>query len=471
MAIVSERNIARSTFFLTIVVISVITFGVGAYFIVTKNEMSVRELDRLETLMIGQQKLNLQSDVENLLLRIESLNREIQESLAEEPEPDGDDATDVEIEEVDTDEAAIAAAQEAAAEMLQQRVLDRLGWADDLAGDNYFIYKLHDMAGGENFATMLFNPGRPDLEGQSLSTDFPDAKGHDFRKVFMKDIRDRGEAFVIYWYNRDNPGGMEESEAGRKLAYFKHDPGWNWIVARSVYLDQIDQYIAGRRTEQKKTMGIDLTVLGILFVGSVVLALFLAYSFSISIHALLKKYRESEQLHLLELENLSKTLEQQNQRDRLTGAYNRSHFSAELSTEKARSDRYLTPLSIILFDIDHFRSINDKLGSSAGDTVLKDLVALVKDNIRKTDIFARWGGGEFAILAPGVNLEQGRLFAEKLQILIEGSSFSINKPVTCSFGVSFYQPSEDLEAFVQRADAALQQAKERGRNRCVALAA
>ncbi len=463
MAIVNEHNIARASFFLIVVVISLIIFAAGAYFIVTKHEISEGELGRLETQMIEWQKRDLQSDVAGLRLRIESLNREIQEQDSTAFTSDPVDAEDSAADPVD------ATADEEGGDPFQQRILDRLGWAEDLADATFFIYQLHDMSGGDNFATMLFNPSRPDLEGQSLSTDFPDARGHDFRKVFMKDIRDRGESFVIYYYSRQNPAEPGKKELGRKLAYFTYDPSWNWILAKSAYLDSIDQFMQDRRGQLKKSLVIDLAVLGIIFLVSVVLAFFLAYSFSFSIHALLKKYRDAEQLHLLEIENLSKTVEQQNRRDRLTSAYNRAHFSDELSKERERSERYHTPLSMILFDIDHFRAINDKVGSSAGDTILQEVVGLVQDNIRKSDVFARWAGEEFAILAPGINLEQGMKLADKIRAVIEAYRFTANQAVTCSFGVGFYQRNEDLETFVQRVDTALRQAKSQGRNRCVAL--
>lgn len=462
MAIVNEHNIARSAFFLIIVVISVIIFGVGAYFIVTRHEVAARQLDRLETQMVDRLKVDLKEDVDNLLVRIEALNRELQEQYSAQIEAAQDIENYDEAEEADTLDRD---------EELRQLLLDRLGNAQDLADGNYFIYELHDMKGGDGFATMLFNPGRPDLEGQLLSTDFPDARGYDFRKVFMKDIRDRGESFVIYWYNRTGSGKGEGDDTGRKLAYFTYDSDWSWIVAKSVYLDPIDTLVGELRVERKRKLAIDLVVLGIIFAGSVLLALFLAYSFSLSIHTLLKRYQDAEQLHQIEVENLTKTLEQQNRRDRLTSAYNRAFFSDELGKEKERSDRYKTPLSMILFDIDHFRSINDRLGSTAGDMMLQEMVELVKDNIRKSDIFARWAGEEFAILAPGLRLDQGRRFAEKLCTLIEKNSYSTGATITCSFGISFYRTPESLESFVQRADKALHQAKKNGRNCCVALAA
>ncbi len=460
MAIVNERNIARSAFFLIIVVVSLIIFGVGAYYVVTRHEVAARQLDRLEAELIELMKVDLKADVDNLLLRIESLNREFQEQLAVQ--------TDAAEHDEHNDDAETADTYRRDAD-LRQQVLDRLGSAEDLADGNYFIYELHDMKGGDAFATMLFNPGRPDLEGRLLSTDFPDARGHDFRKVFMKDIRDQGESFVIYWYSRNGSDEAENADLGRKLAYFTYDPVWSWIVAKSAYLDPIDSVVAELRAERNRKLGIDLAVLAIIFVVSVVLALFLAYSFSLSIHTLLKKYQDAEQLHQIEAENLTKALEQQNRRDRLTSAYNRAYFSEELVKEKERSDRYRTPLSMILFDIDHFRSVNDRLGSTAGDMMLQEMVELVKDNIRKSDIFARWAGEEFAILAPGLELDQGRRFGEKLRRQIEENNYSTGATITCSFGISSYQTPESLESFVQRVDTALHQAKKSGRNSCVAL--
>ena len=454
MRIITEQSIAKVNFFLAVLVISLITLGVGIYFVVTKHELSSRDLGRFEMMLIERQKQILQADVEKLQVRIDALSRSLQENQIadnENVDEEGEDFSDV------------------TGAMLQQMVIDELGWADDLGSDTFFIYKLHDMAGGDNFASMLFNPARPDLVGQKLSTDFPDARGVDFRKVFMKDIRDRGESFVTYWYSKSSAEGSEEDEMGRKMAYFRLDPEWNWIVAKSVYLDSIDVFIEQRREALKQTILIDLAVLAVLFLSSVVLAFFLAYSFSLGIQGMLKKYQDSEKQHVEEIDTLTKTIDQQNKSDRLTGAYNRAHLNEELAKEQSRSERYQTPLSLIVFDVDYFRAINDRLGRSAGDSVLTELVAMVKDNIRKTDIFARWGSEEFAILAPGIDLDQGRLFAEKLRELIEDYTFSIKEKVTCSFGVSFYQPSEQSETFIQRADKALQRAKEEGRNRCVAL--
>jgi len=99
--------------------------------------------------------------------------------------------------------------------------------------------------------------------------------------------------------------------------------------------------------------------------------------------------------------------------DVLTGICNRRHFDERLASEIKRSNRFSSPLTLILFDIDYFKRINDTFGHQAGDQVLIQLVLAVGGAIRTTDLFARWGGEEFVILAPGCNLDTGRLLAEK----------------------------------------------------------
>ena len=137
-----------------ILVISVMTFGVGAYFIVTQYELASRDLSRQEAFLIDQQKELLRFDVEGLQLRIELLTRTLQESLIEE------------FESIDT---GTEQAGQAIGEVLQEQVVKQLGWADDLTEDTYFIYKLHDLAGGRDFATMLFNRQFAERQTQAIS--------------------------------------------------------------------------------------------------------------------------------------------------------------------------------------------------------------------------------------------------------------------------------------------------------------
>jgi len=151
--------------------------------------------------------------------------------------------------------------------------------------------------------------------------------------------------------------------------------------------------------------------------------------------------------------------------DTLTGICNRRCFDETLEREVSRATRLTSPLSLILFDIDHFKRINDVFGHQAGDRVLAQLAGAVGASIRTTDVFARWGGEEFAILLPGYTLNGGRSLAEKLRLLLEQQTFSDVGQVTCSFGVAEYAPGDNVEALMKKADFCMYQAKASGRNR------
>ena len=166
-----------------------------------------------------------------------------------------------------------------------------------------------------------------------------------------------------------------------------------------------------------------------------------------------------------ELKRVHSLLELQATTDTLTGIFNRLKFNELLDIEIRGAMRYRHPLSLIMFDIDHFKSINDSYGHLVGDAVLKEITSLVKDNIRNVDIFARWGGEEFVILSPNSTLRAVSQVAEKLRQLIEASSFSSPCRVTVSFGLAQFQEDEVANNFIKRADSALYRAKSFGRNR------
>ncbi|MBT9569068.1 MAG: diguanylate cyclase [Thiobacillus sp.] len=151
--------------------------------------------------------------------------------------------------------------------------------------------------------------------------------------------------------------------------------------------------------------------------------------------------------------------------DGLTGIYNRRHFDEVLTNEINRSTRFQSPLSLILFDIDHFKHINDTFGHQEGDRVLTQLALVVADATRTTDLFARWGGEEFAVLLPGCDLNVGRLLAEKLRMLLEKQAFANVGQVTCSFGVAEHVPGDGIDGLMRKADRCLYHAKASGRNR------
>jgi diguanylate cyclase (GGDEF)-like protein len=152
--------------------------------------------------------------------------------------------------------------------------------------------------------------------------------------------------------------------------------------------------------------------------------------------------------------------------DPLTNIYNRLHFGHFLDAEIDRVKRYGGTFSIIFFDLDRFKEINDEYGHLVGDEVLKRVVEVVGKANRNADIFARYGGEEFIILAPSTDINGARVHAERLRNDIEHHRFSEINKLTCSFGVSEYKPGvDDVTSLFKRADTALYNAKKLGRNR------
>ena len=151
--------------------------------------------------------------------------------------------------------------------------------------------------------------------------------------------------------------------------------------------------------------------------------------------------------------------------DSLTQVSNRLHLDTNYSMEMKRATRYGTIFSTIIIDIDFFKKINDTFGHKIGDDILVKLAQVLQKNIREIDILGRWGGEEFLIICPDTTIEHVKILAEKIRFKIEQYDFSINHPITCSFGVSQYNKNDENEDTFKRADKALYTAKDSGRNK------
>ena len=156
--------------------------------------------------------------------------------------------------------------------------------------------------------------------------------------------------------------------------------------------------------------------------------------------------------------------------DGLTQIFNKRYFLEALDREMGRAHRYHRDLSLIMFDIDHFKRINDTYGHLAGDYALKQLASVLKTRIRREDILARYGGEEFAIVLPEIDRYNAVQFGEKVRRIIEQTRFVFEGteiPLTISVGVSSLDPSiGDPHVFIKTADEQLYRAKGAGRN-CV----
>jgi len=157
-------------------------------------------------------------------------------------------------------------------------------------------------------------------------------------------------------------------------------------------------------------------------------------------------------------------------RDGLTKAFNKRYFTDRLESEFTFSTRHMTPLTLVLFDIDHFKNVNDTFGHQAGDSVLMELSNMMGASLRAEDIFARYGGEEFAIVCRGSDAVQGQIVAERLRKAVEANHFTYDDkriPVTISLGLATLPDPAitDASELIRAADEALYASKKSGRNR------
>jgi len=151
--------------------------------------------------------------------------------------------------------------------------------------------------------------------------------------------------------------------------------------------------------------------------------------------------------------------------DSLTGLANRRQLDCVFTTEMARARRYNTDLAIVMIDIDHFKRINDRYGHIVGDDVIKGFANLLQTNIRQDDTPCRWGGEEFLLILPNTDIDGAARIANLLRTAFALFEFPTDNAQTCSFGTAQWNHTESLDGLLGRADKALFQAKDNGRNR------
>jgi diguanylate cyclase (GGDEF)-like protein len=184
---------------------------------------------------------------------------------------------------------------------------------------------------------------------------------------------------------------------------------------------------------------------------------------------LVKKYtvdlEQRVEERTLELKIANEKLEYLASIDPLTEIANRRRLDELLEDEFQRAIRYGGELSLILFDIDHFKAVNDTRGHQVGDEVIAGVAMIAKEASRRSDSLGRWGGEEFLIIAPQTSNTGAVFFAEKLRLAIENTTFSEDVSVSASFGVASIRADESIQQVLKRADVSLYRAKELGRNR------
>lgn len=168
---------------------------------------------------------------------------------------------------------------------------------------------------------------------------------------------------------------------------------------------------------------------------------------------------------LNELKSINRDLHTLSITDKLTSLFNRYKLDETLSIEIARVEKSLKPLSVIMADVDDFKTINDTYGHLMGDSVLAQVAYLLSKEVGTNKTIGRWGGEEFLIICPHTDIEAAGKLARRLGKTIENVTFDGKANITISLGVSAYIPGDTSETIIRRADRALYEAKKRGKNR------
>jgi len=192
---------------------------------------------------------------------------------------------------------------------------------------------------------------------------------------------------------------------------------------------------------------------------------FRIYIVAIIIILILLLWMTTLSIQISKRKKIEKKLEKLAIYDKLTSIFNRYKIDISMEEQLEIAKRYGKKLSFIFFDIDFFKKVNDTFGHKAGDTVLKEIVDIVKRKIRKSDIFGRWGGEEFVVILPENDIKHANMFAELLRKEIENHHFLKVGNITCSFGVTNIAQNDTIDDIMKRLDEALYRAKNSGRNR------
>ncbi len=259
-------------------------------------------------------------------------------------------------------------------------------------------------------------------------------------------------------------GGTEGADAGQRPLVAASWSGTGWVrvdgarhVAVRIALPALDWSVVTFRKESlrgsNRLLGIIITLL---------LSIVIVTSFVIAQRQLGTESRLDQKRN--EAEGRAREMARRADTDALTGVANRQGFNEALAREFARARRFRHPLSIVIVDLDHFKRVNDRYGHPVGDQVLAATARLLSTRVRETDLVARWGGEEFAIIASVTDAAGAARLAEKLRALMEVTHLGPAGAVTGSFGVAEMRPDDTAESMVERADEALYVAKGGGRN-------
>ncbi|WP_024955840.1 sensor domain-containing diguanylate cyclase [Sulfurospirillum arcachonense] len=294
---------------------------------------------------------------------------------------------------------------------------------------------------------------------------------------FIKSLQYKNETFILYKWKNNQTKKLE-----KKLSYISKIPNTNWIIGSGFYASSIKNIT--EKEINKLRDDYNLKIQYSIFIGVIAILISLIVSYFISRYIktrflnyqnnIIDKTKELKELNTtlehkvqnrtIELEKHKKSLEVLATTDALTKVHNRYSIMQILIKEIDKANKSELPLCILMYDIDHFKSVNDTYGHDIGDEVLIDMTKVIQKSLREIDLLGRYGGEEFIIILPNTTLNDANIIAQRMRRCIEKHKFRIEKKVTISIGLVQHQKNEKHEDLFKRLDNLLYKSKASGRN-------
>ncbi|SDH00688.1 diguanylate cyclase (GGDEF) domain-containing protein [Selenomonas sp. WCT3] len=408
MVSVQDRTLSRVAFICLICLFSLFLIQAAGTYALYQNALNF-------------QKTYIQHTVDNILLSIDATRNEIITTHKKKGQP----ISEQEVQEV-----------------VENLLRKTFYSATNTDGTYIWINEVIDYDGGNGYARRLIHPNLRNTEGILLSTETPDAKGNYPYRTELEGVCSQNSLFYSYYFK-----DLNSNELSQKLTYARLYPDYNWIICMGIPYHSIWEYIFAGKPWLKW-----LILFSYLFsISGIIFTSFYLY----------RLYRRQRQSQNEEIKDLQLVIDH----DALTNAHSRHYGTQQLKQALQTYQETNQNITLVMFDIDYFKKVNDTMGHDFGDKVLTDTVKIISQNIRQHDSLIRWGGDEFILLLPSLSQKALPSYLHRLNACIQEHAFvSTDKQsmtVSISIGAAQFLPDDaSIDTLIKRADKALYKAKE-----------
>jgi diguanylate cyclase (GGDEF)-like protein len=351
-----------------------------------------------------------------------------------------------------------------------KKLIEAIEQIDNINSDENYIFLFNSKG------DVLINKAAPNIIRKNITQIDNQLISSGIKKI-LSTIKNNDISFITYeWIN------LNSNKIEIKHSYVRKIPNTDWVIGSGFYISDIQSKLSQETLDMTKMFTKKSKNILYLAIVIMILSLFVSYYISRKLKQSFGKYEKNINTKNNELNEFNNTLEDKVQKrtnelqqlkddfeklatiDTLTQINNRYSLMNILSAEVNRAHRYNTPLSLIIYDIDFFKKVNDNYGHQVGDSVLISLSKIVKNNLREIDTIGRYGGEEFLLVLPNTNINDAKVLANRIREEVEKYSFKIVGTVTISLGLVEYQEKEKIDELFKRVDKLLYKSKNNGRN-------